>query len=40
MILLESGMDIVDSNDGDSSVPLEKKHTPRRPSVDLLERFS
>jgi hypothetical protein len=40
MILLELGMDIVDFNNGDSSVPLEKKPTPRRPSVDLPERFS
>jgi len=40
MMLLETGMDIVDSNDGDSSVPLEKKPTPRVPSVDLPERFS
>ena len=39
-MLLETGMDIVDSNDGDSSVPLEKKPTPRVPSVDLPERFS
>ena len=28
-MLLETGMDIVISNDGDSSVPLEKKPTPR-----------
>jgi hypothetical protein len=39
-MLLETGMDIVESNDGDSSVPLEKKPKPRGPSVDLPERFS
>jgi hypothetical protein len=40
MMLLETGIDIVDSNNGDSSVQLEKKPTPRGPSVNLPERFS
>jgi hypothetical protein len=40
MNLLQTGVDIVDSNDGDSSVPLEKKPTTRGSSVDLPERFS